>query len=433
MKRIVLFLLLALAATTARAQTVPPPPPETQTDADLRAEVAEAKAQIKILQQRLDQLLAQSAIAPSPEPITAAETPGEPAPPDEANTSSAPTGAGRALLLPEISFIANMTGHLSSDRRDSDRSRWFVDSGEIAIQSYVYPNVKANAVIAADRGEDLAFGLEEGFLTLQQLGKGLSAQVGKRKVPFGRVNQLHPHSWLYTVQPYVLTNLVGAESLSGHGGFISYLLPARGKLFARLDAGLWNSAEPGEIQPEDTGDIRTGPGASFEDRFQTLRLWTGTSIGTGGELELGGSFAHGKGSGLPIGDGFDRPNTTLTGVDLSYRRFGKLNSRLLLRAEYLWHRAHSDFYRATAKGGYAFADYRLSPYRELGLRYDWSEFPYAPGLHESAVSLIGTNQLTEQTYLRLQLIQGDRPGKKNFSEAWLQWVWGMGPHTHDLE
>jgi hypothetical protein len=80
--------------------------------------------------------------------------------------------------------------------------------------------------------------VEEGFLTVQNIGLGnlpLSATVGRRKVPFGRVNQLHPHSWPYIVQPYVLSNLVSGESLTGDGGYLSYLLPT-GRLFAQLDA-----------------------------------------------------------------------------------------------------------------------------------------------------------------------------------------------------
>jgi hypothetical protein len=79
------------------------------------------------------------------------------------------------------------------------------------------------------------------------------------------------------------------------------------------------------------------------------------------------------------------------------------------------------------------ADQRFNPQLSLGARYDWSEFPYAPGLHESAVSLIGTYQLNERFYGRVQLIRGERPGKSNFTEAWFQIVFGVGPHTHNLE
>jgi hypothetical protein len=300
--------------------------------------------------------------------------------------------------------------------------------------------------------------VEEGFLTVQNLGRGLSAQVGRRKVPFGRVNQLHPHSWLYTVQPYVLSNLVSGESLTGDGAYLSYLLPT-GRLFAQLDAGFWSQSESGEdfeAEVDPSNAIVTSPGAGIADRFQTLRLWTAAEA-LGGSLELGGSLARGRGveyqiagddgghegvftasarrrRGRQVGDGFGvKPMIQLSGLDLTYRRAGAGASRFLLRGEYVRHRQKDGGFARTVDGYYVLADQRFGPFRSLGLRYDWSQFPFAPGLHESGVSLIGTQQLTEQTYLRVQLIRGNRPGKRNFTEAWFQWVWGVGPHTHTLE
>lgn len=444
-------MLCALMRTgAALGQDVPPPPPPPDTadtgapapaidaSSDLRAEVVALKAQVAALQARLDQMQgAPPAPAGTPvgEPVPPPETApgGEPAPPPETAGTASPSGGGKSLLLPDISYIGTALAHASSDKRDQDRSRIFLDSGEIGIQSYVYPGVKADAFITGSR-PDFNMAVEETYLTVLNITKGLSGQIGKRKVPFGRVNQLHPHSWLYIVQPYALTNLVAEESLTAQGGTLSYLLPTKGGLFAQVDAGLWNSPDPATIQPADTADIHVGSGAAFEDRFQTLRLWTGAKAGQDGEFELGVSGAHGNGQRYALTpETMDHPQTTLAGADLSYRHYGKASSRTLLRGEYIWHQAKSDLHTDTARGYYLFADHRVNPYREYGLRYDWSEFPFAPGLHEAAVSGIFTNQLTEQTYLRLQLIHGDRPGKSNFNEAWFEWVWGLGPHTHNLE
>jgi len=479
-------MLLLGCATAARAQDAPPPPPPpeaadtAQTEdtentaapafepvddaADLRAEITSLKEQVRILQQRLDAMGGATPVSgpvsgpvPGPVPVPVAPSvadardPDVPVPPAEAAVTPVPgeaapattsVGAGRALLLPDISFIGVMGGRLSSDKRDEDRSRFLLDSGEIAIQSYVYPGIRADAFVVAERDEDFGMGIEEAYLTAQRLGPRLAGQFGKRKVPFGRVNQLHPHSWLYVTQPYVLKNLVSAESLTGQGVSLSYLLPTRSRLFAQVDVGLWAGAEAhaheeGEEEAhegeEDEG-IRTGPGAALEDRFTTLRLWTGAPVGANGELELGFSGARGRGAEQELEEGLlFRPTIQITGVDLSYRRYGSGASRTLLRGEMLWHRASDPMYRQTAKGYYLLADQRLDRFRSVGLRYDWSEFPYAPDLHEAAVSGIYTRSLTEQTYLRLQLTHGDRPGKGNFSEAFFQWVWGVGPHTHTLE
>lgn len=461
-------LLLLGSAPWARAQDAPPPPPPESAGMtapaavppdegpDLRAEVAALREQVRILQQRLDAM--QDAV-PVTTPVTPVDTalpapPTEaadgPAPPGEAVAEVAPTAGGRSLLLPDISFIGTMGGHLSNDQRDEDRSRFLLDAGEIAIQSYVYPGIKADAYIVGERHEDFGLGIEEAYLTAERLAPGLSGQFGKRKAAFGRVNQLHPHSWLYATQPYVLKNLVSAESLTGQGVSLSYLLPTRGRLFAQLDLGLWAGAEAhghgadgheeaGHTEDDHDEDhedegILSGPGAALEDRFTTLRLWTGAPVGSSGELELGFSGARGRGMEQELEEGVHfQPTIQITGVDLSYRRFGRGASRTLLRGDMLWHRATDPMYRRTAKGYYLLADQRLDRYRSVGLRYDWSEFPFVPDAHESAVSGIYTRTLTEQTYLRLQLTHGSRPGKKDVSEAFFQWVWGLGPHTHNLE
>jgi hypothetical protein len=209
-----------------------------------------------------------------------------------ARTQSPPAG-GRQLQLPDISLIGNFVGHVGNDKRDPERDRLRLDEVEIGIQSYVYPGIRADAFIVFADDEAV---VEEGFLTVQNLGRGLSAQVGRRKVPFGRVNQLHPHSWLYTVQPYVLSNLVSGESLTGDGAYLSYLLPT-GRLFAQLDAGFWSQSESGEdfeAEVDPSNAIVTSPGAGIADRFQTLRLWTAAEA-LGGSLELGGSLARGRG------------------------------------------------------------------------------------------------------------------------------------------
>lgn len=427
------FVAAATLPIAARAQQAPPPPPPPPVPAP-----------------------------PDVPPAPAA--PGDATPPPDAPTQSSSgdvtqgptTGSNRYLLLPDISFIANLVGHTGNDRRDPDRDKLRFEEGELALQSFVYPGIRAQAFIVFADGEAV---IEEGYLNAQNLGfVGLnnvpvSLTLGRRKVPFGRVNQLHPHSWLYTVQPYALSNLVSGESLTGDGAYFSYLLPT-GKLFAQLDAGFWSQSESTEdfdAQADPSQAIITSPGAGFQDKFGTVRLWTATEA-LGGSLEIGGSLAGGRGVGYaPAGFGGARaarlpgrsrqtgdpltisPRILLSGLDLTYRRAGRGASRFLLRGEYLNHRQKEGDFSQTAQGYYVFADQRLNAQNEIGLRYDWSEFPYAPGLHESAVSLIGTHQFTEQFYARVQLIQGERPGKSSFTEGWLQFVFGFGPHTHTLE
>jgi hypothetical protein len=392
------------------------------------AEWEAMKARLDALERELrdlkaGQAQAQPAPAPAP-PGTEAEV----APPAETPAAQPPAAGGKFLALPDISLIVQAKGLASSDTRDDARSRIRLSEAEIGIQGYVYPNVKADAFLTTSPAENAPMGVEEAYLTYLGLPKGLNLYVGEKHVAFGRTNLLHNHSWLYVNPPLVLRNLVAEESLAGEGVGASYLLPTKGDLFAQLDLGTWTGAGPGEAT--ELPDILVGPGAGFADRFNTARLWVGRPVGESNEIEAGGSYARGPADGFAVeGSG----HATLTGLDLTYRHFGESTSRLLLRGEGVWRHEETDAGESTASGYYLFGNYRPDKYKSVGLLWDWSEFPQAPDQHESAASLILTKQFSEQYYLRLQGTHGSRPGDNSYNELWLQWVWGVGPHTHNLE
>jgi hypothetical protein len=385
------------------------------------AEFEAMKAKLEDLQREIEEL--KKAVS-----LPSAGAPAEEGAPTAPAPEPVAQGGGRAIALPDISLIVQAKGKLSSDRRDDARNRARLCEAELAIQGYVYPNVKADAFIAMSPAEGAAAQAEEAYLTYLGLRKGLNLSVGKRLVAFGRTNQTHCHSLLYARRPLVLRNLVGEEGLAGEGIAASYLLPTKGNLFAQLDLGTWTGEGPGETS--DLPDIMSGPGANFADRFNTARLWTSYPVTDNSELEMGGSYAEGAAG--PLGD-TSGGRARLTGLDLTYRRFGEGTSRLLLRGEGVWRRESADATAGAAKGYYLFGNWRNTKYASLGLLYDWSEFPQAPDLHESALSLILTKQFSEQYYLRLQATHGSRPGDDSYNEILLQWVWGMGPHTHNLE
>lgn len=368
-------------------------------------------------------------------PTTTPPAPGTPAPPPTTGGTTG-SGGGRYLLLPDISLNGIFLGHLSNDHRDSLRDRFRLDQAEVSIQSYVYPQVKLDSFIVFGGEGDTT--VEEAYLTFQNVSFAhlpLSAVVGRRKVPFGRVNQLHPHSWLYAVQPAVLSSLVSGESLTGDGAYVSYLLPT-GSLFAQLDLGLWSQSEQTEeitVPNDPTSQILVSPGAGFADKFGTARLHLAKEA-LGGSLEFGASVAGGRGTQYSLANNgpSERPNILLSGLDLTYRRAGSGTSRLLLRGEYLQHRQKDGAFRRTVDGYYLLADQRIDAFRSIGLRYDSTGFPYADGKQRD-ISLVGTQQLTEATLYRVQLTHGDRPDKHGFDEIHLELIFGVGPHTHNLE
>jgi hypothetical protein len=266
----------------------------------------------------------------------------------------------------------------------------------------------------------------------------LNVYVGEKHVPFGRTNLLHPHSLPYARQPLVLRNLVAEESLIGEGLQAAYLIPTGSNLFAQVDLGTWTKSghshehehEEDEGEEGEFPEIVAGEGVGFTDRFNTARLWLGYPVTEDSEIEAGASYANGPSHGFALGVPSD---SRLTGLDISYRRFWEGNRRLLLRGETIRRKEKAGSAHSAVDGYYLFGSYRPDKYSSVGLLYDWSEFPQLPGSHESALSLVLTKQFSEQYYLRLQGTHGSRPGESFYNELLLQWVWGIGPHTHNLE
>ena len=335
-----------------------------------------------------------------------------------AEVGAAPAAANRNYLsLPDISFILQAKGLLSSDKRDEGRTRLNLSEGELGIQGYVYPGVKADAFIVGAPAENQPFGLEEGYLTFLGVRKGLNINVGRKFAPFGRTGELHNHSWLYPRQLLPIRNLVSSEALVGDGVNFNYLFPTKGSLFVRGSLGFFSGEGTStRFNLSDRSDpffggIPQGTTSGFTRRFINARLWAGHPIGENGELEVGVSRAHGTSEITDESDNNLSGNVTLTGADVSYRRFMTGGKRLLLRSEYFLYQPKGGLPTHRASGYYALANLRLDPYRDVGLLYEKSGFPQAPGRSENALSLILTKQLTEQFYIRLMGTHGDLPAE----------------------
>jgi hypothetical protein len=387
----------------------------------------------------VEELKAKSGTSATPATATAPTTvPPLESEPNKTGTQPSSTGNRNYLLLPDISLVLQGKGLLSSDKRDDERNKAQLSEAELSIQGYVYPGVKAEAFIVGAPGEDEPFGLEEGFLTFQNLGKGLSLNAGKKFVPFGRTGEQHNHSWMYPRQLLPIRNLVAEEALVGQGVNLHYVLPTKGKLFARASLGVFNG-EGTETQvnvtdPTDPffGGVPAGNGAGFYDRFYNARLWLGHPIGKNGELDGGFSLAQGLSAIDDDTGATSQGRVKLYGADLTYRRYMNNNKRLLLRGEYFKYRPSGGILTTNSNGYYGLANYRFSKFDDMGLLYEKSDFPQAPGQRENAASLIYTRQLTEQFYLRAMGTHGRRGGQ-SYNELRLQFTAGLGPHTHNLE
>jgi len=405
-----------------------------------RSEWEQMKRDIEALKRSQGQVAPTAPGTPTTPGTVPATTPSEETPPPVDSTTAEPSntqpaaGGNKGLLLPDISFIGQARGLLSTDKRDPNRGSFRLSEGELGIQSYVYPNVKADAFITGSPAEDSPFQVEEGYLTFIGFKKGLNINVGRKFAPFGRTGELHNHSWLYPRQLIPIRNLVSEEALVGDGVNLHYLLPLQGKIFVRASLGAFTGEGPGTISSNPFGvDLPAGPAAGFNSRFINGRIWSGYALNPDTELELGVSRAQGHSAfvndgGAVLGAG----HVALNGADISYRHFMGGGRRLLLRSEYFQNSPSNNLITHRATGYYALGNLRYNPLNDIGVLYENSGYPQAAG-RENALSLIYTKQFTEQFYVRLMGTRGSRPGKSGYNEAWLQFVWGVGPHTHNLE
>ena len=93
---------------------------------------------------------------------------------------------------------------------------------ELALGASVDPYLRfdSNLVLSNDGIE-----IEEAYGTTLSLPYRLQARAGKFLTRFGRINNTHPHSWVFTDQPFMNTRVFGSEGDRGVGAELSELLP----------------------------------------------------------------------------------------------------------------------------------------------------------------------------------------------------------------
>jgi len=320
-----------------------------------------------------------------------------------------------AVRLPDISVIGNMYGCVSDDKSDAGRNQFAAREVELAVAGYVYPRVKADAVISAEKEEGgYETGVDEAKLTFERLAEGLSAETGKVRVNFGKQNRLHPHSLPAVDRPSALTGFFGEEGLSAQGGALNYTLPL--PFFVQAEAGAWRN-DPPEEEAEFglSGEILTG------------RLKTSFAPSAKSELELGASAAKGRG---PLG-GPQRDKAVVLGGDLTFRLWPGAHSRLTFQSEYFYlsrELAAEKLYRG---GFYGWLAWRFNKEWELGARFDYAESPDEIKTTERSVSGVAAYNFNEMFSGRVQWKRRSVEGK-TVNECWLQLIFGMGPHTHSM-
>jgi hypothetical protein len=449
-------------AQTPAGQPVQPTQKSDEALAALKKLLAEHPELIDQLKTLLEQTQKEKGIPPArpgQEPdIPPIQLPGDKTQPVLAPGTQSPAGA-RAINIPDISVIGNNVGRFLSVSGDPDRNRLQLGEFEIGLQQRIFPGIRFDAFLAGGAEDNFSMRAEEAYVTLSRVAKTpFGGILGQKRLNFGKVNPIHPHARNYADQPAALGLFLGEEALFGNGAALNYTFPFR-NLFANLEVGFWKATAHGHGDEEEheeheeeealtvkrraraarsrqgeDGEIHAEPGVGIVGDFPLARLWLSKELGTGRELELGGSHGFGKAeNGDRIG---------LTGLDLTYRMFPGAYSRLMLQGEMFWHRRKDMAGGSgshTRSGHYALLSWRPDQYNEWGVRFDNSRVPWPLNGREQSYSLIYSNRLNEATLVRFQYKYGDRthdlflPARRGFSEFYLQFIWGGGSHTHQIQ
>ena len=350
----------------------------------------------------------------------------------EENPSAYQKG-GSASELPDISLIINSGGYFTDNSDDENRGKFKINEAELGIQSYLYPSIRADFIAAFEQEyEDDSIAsetaIEEAYLTFTELPFSLQGTLGRRLIPIGRTNPVHPHHWAYTASPLVLTSLFGEESLSDDGLELSYLIPV--DLYIKLSAGIWNGKKPGEEdeneeavvnQEETLGHESFGEQSiEWDGKIYTGRIYTDIPLSNELHLEPGYTFLKDEGSMHEL---HECDFLLSYSIPLTYQRVDWLTE---------WYSWEDKLLDTKPIGYFSNIVYTLDKNWQAGLQYDYSEYADNDEMDTSAYGAFVTYFITHTSYVRGHYQNIEDGNGDNENVFYLQLCWGMGPHSHTM-
>jgi len=326
---------------------------------------------------------------------------------------------GKPINLPDVSALGNIVGYTSDDKSDKGKNDLLLNEVETAFQGYVYPDVRADIILAIHKhDEEYESEICEVKINFQNLGYGFSGEAGKIHIDFGKVNKLHTHHLPFTDRPLVLNKFLGEDELAGQGATLKYLIPIF-PFYSQIQAGFWKIEKPEEGQFFPT------------DKSYSARWNSSFDLGNKKELEVGFSGLTGRGPGY-VSETKSKDSVDLVGADITFKWFPSSYEKWTFQNEWIHLRREIPQGKLNRDGFYSFINYRANKYWDYGLRFDYSENAFPKISYERAVSAIITKHLTETTYWRFTAKHRNIDGK-NITEGWFQLSFGIGPHSHELE
>lgn len=145
---------------------------------------------------------------------------------------------GGALKLLDLALSVEAIGGASSERdasiqtlegggHDPKQRGFTVPNAELSVGGAVDPYLvgQANIVLLINEAGETVIELEEAFMRTQALPYGLELKAGQFFTEFGRINQVHPHAWVWIDQPVINSRVFGGDGMRGQGLRASVSLP----------------------------------------------------------------------------------------------------------------------------------------------------------------------------------------------------------------
>lgn len=304
---------------------------------------------------------------------------------------------------------------------------------EFGFQGALDPYARGDFFVGLHEGK---IELEEGYITLLTLPKGLQAKVGQFKPAVGKVSRTHRPETLQADYPLIVRNLFGEEALRDPGLSLSWLVPNPWDKFIELT---------GEVLT--TRDLNEFYYVLHLKNFFDLTLNSSLEVGlTGLTGDLKTDFEKGKSD----------VRANLVGLDLTYR-WKPITEKLKPYRSFLW---QSEFFatqvddiddttferdeignkvneRVSDKedswGAFTFGEYQLSRRNYLGMRLDYAQSIVNNRDFEWAISPYWTFWQSDFVRWRLQYTHTQRRienprGIGSDDAIMLQATWSMGVH-----
>ncbi|MDT8376283.1 MAG: hypothetical protein RQ867_06015 [Mariprofundaceae bacterium] len=388
------------------------------------SEIEELKIQLKQMQQRIEQLERREKRAGLPDNSRAAPVAvAEPTPAKPVKAETAVSGAAENQGNPAISVIGNFTGQRIRGSGGVRSSSFLpLSEAEFIFGANIDPHARLDVTVT---GADGGMAVEEGYIT-GYLPYGFNVKAGRKFLPIGRVNAIHPHALIYADRPNGLVNLFGPEIFAGDGLLIDRPIFI-GDSVQTLTAGLFSTQNDVAFDPT---------GAS---QYAALARWTGVwDTSDDATLELGGTYIQGKNGIVPSGS-----QTRLASSHLAWKQLYADHSGFNIEAEWIrrW-QEHGAGSTLITDGSYLLADVALNRNWHLFSRFDYSrERDLATRLltAEKAISAGLVWRVSEFQSLTLQHkhTRDALPGSAadlgiavgERANAWyFRWVVAIGPH-----